>query len=209
MSKHKKRKHLNFQPQNIQDHVSKAEDSYISDNPSVHKKIGGFYLSTEKKIIIGVIIFTFFLLGSSVYVLGSGEKAEAVTATQNAKAEIPVQQFDWGTIDYNGPKATKVFNIKNDGTEPLKLTKIKTSCHCTTAQLSINNNKSPLFGMNESSPWVGTVEPGKEAQLEVIFDQTFHGPSGIGPVERYVNVETNDASQPKIQFALKGNVIKS
>lgn len=202
MSHHKKRKH-----QNLEHLYTKPEEqSYNFEN---QPRRLNFNLSTEKKVIIGIIIFTLFILGGSIFVLNSGESAQAITMTQEAKADIAEKQFDWGNIDYDGPKATKIFTIKNSGTKPLQLTKIKTSCHCTTAQLSIDNNKSPLFGMNASAPWVGTVAPGKEAQLEVVFDQTFHGPSGIGLVERFVSVETNDAAQPKIDFSLAGIVIKS
>ena len=202
MSRHKKRKH-----QNLEHLYTKLEkQDYNSEN---QPRRLNFFLSTEKKVIIGIIIFTLFILGGSIYVLGSGESAQAITMTQEAKADVAQKQFDWGNINYDGPKTTKVFAIKNSGTKPLQLTKIKTSCHCTTAQLSIDDNKSPLFGMSASAPWVGTVAPGKEAHLEVVFDQTFHGPSGIGLVERFVNVETNDASQPKIDFSLTGIVIKS
>lgn len=202
MSHHKKRKH-----QNLEHSYTKPEQqNYEINKPSSRFN---FYLSTEKKVIIGILVFTLLILGGSIFVLGSGGSAQAITATENAKADVTEKQFDWGTINFNGPKATKVFTIKNTGSEPLKLNKVKTSCTCTTAQITIDGNKSPLFSMHAGSNWVGTVKPGKEAQLEVIFDQTFHGPSGVGPIERYIDVETNDANQPKLEFYLKGNVVKS
>lgn len=211
MSRNKKRRHnnKNYIPAAVYEQSNHHENTHSPAGTYTTQKVKGIYLSTEKKIVIGIIIFTLVLLGGSIFVLSSGNNsAQAINVTQNAKLDVAEKQFDWGTIKYSGPKATKVFTIKNSGTESLQLTKVKTSCTCTTAQISIDGNKSPLFSMHAGSPWVGEVAPGKEAQIEIVFDQTFHGPSGVGPIERYITVETNDANQPSIEFYLKGNVIK-
>lgn len=92
-----------------------------------------------------------------------------VTASQNAKAESSETKFDWGQIDYGGPKATKTLKIKNVGIESLRLTKVKTSCTCTTAQLIIDAKKSPLFSMHGGSnllpAYLGNVFKEKERVL--------------------------------------------
>ena len=62
--------------------------------------------------------------------------------------------------------------------------------------------------MNSSFSWVGDVPPQKEAQLEVIFDPAYHGPSGVGPINRLVSVETNDTKNSRIEFSLTGTVFK-
>jgi len=162
----------------------------------------------EKKLFIALIIGTILLLGGSVAVLSSSGTS-AITVTQNAKVEIQEKTFDWGQIEYNGPKASKTFVINNSGSETLKLFNIKTSCTCTSAQLITVDKKSPLFAMHGGSSWVGEVAPGKEAKLEIVFDQTFHGPSGVGPIQRFITVETNAADNPKLEFNLKGNVVKN
>ena len=75
MSRHKKRKH-----QNLEHLYTKLEkQDYNSEN---QPRRLNFFLSTEKKVIIGIIIFTLFILGGSIYVLGSGESAQAITMTQ-------------------------------------------------------------------------------------------------------------------------------
>lgn len=163
----------------------------------------------EKKLLIAIIIGTLLILGGGVMVLSSQSASSKVVSSQNVKAEAAEKKFDWGQIDYNGPKATKSFKIKNSGSEILKLTNIKTSCSCTSAQIIIDGNQSPLFSMHSVSSWVGEVQSGKEAELVVVFDQSFHGPSGVGPIERIISVETNDAKNPKIEFNLTGNVVKS
>lgn len=163
----------------------------------------------NNKIIIALLIGTFLILGVGVFVLSSSSAKPQLSLSQNAKAETTEKTFDWGQINYDGPKATKTFKIKNPGTETLKLSNVKTSCSCTSAQILIDKNQSPFFSMHSISSWTGEVQPGKEAELVVVFDQTFHGPSGVGPVERIISVETNDAKNPKIEFNLTGNVVKS
>lgn len=164
---------------------------------------------TNKKIIIGFIVLTILILGGGIFILSSSATTPTkITASQNAKIEIPEKTFDWGNIAYGGKKATKTFTIKNSGTDVLQLSGIKTSCTCTKAQISIDGKTSPYFSMHATSGWVGEVAPDKEAQLTVIFDQAFHGPSGVGPVERLISVDTNDIQNPKIEFSLKGVVVK-
>jgi archaellum component FlaG (FlaF/FlaG flagellin family) len=160
---------------------------------------------TEKKVFI-ITILTVFLIGGSVMVLSGS--SNNLSPNQNVNLEAPETNYDWAEIKYDGPKGTKTFKIKNNGSETLKLGKIKTSCTCTTAQINIEGNKSPLFSMHGSSSWIGEIAPGKEAELDIVFDQQFHGPTGIGPVERYITVETNDPDTPKLEFYLKGNVVK-
>lgn len=162
----------------------------------------------DKKIIIGLIVLTILILGGGVYFLSSTATSTQVTPSQNVKVEIPERTFDWGNIPYSGGNATKTFTIKNTGTGVLQLSGVKTSCTCTKAQVTIDGKGSPYFSMHSTSGWVGQVAPGKEAQLLVIFDPAFHGPSGVGSVERLISLETNDIQNPKIEFSLKGVVVK-
>lgn len=162
----------------------------------------------DKKMIIGFVILTLLILGGGIFVLSSTSVSPKITASQNAKAQVDQKNFDWGNIPYSGGNATKTFAIKNVGSDILKLTGIKTSCTCTKAQVIIDGKTSPYFSMHATSGWVGEVAPGKEAQLTVIFDPAFHGPTGVGPMERLISVETNDSSNPNLEFSLKGVVVK-
>ncbi len=162
----------------------------------------------DKKIIIGLIVLTVLILGGGIFVLSKSFTSAEVTSSQNAKAAVDQKTFDWGNISYSGGNVTKTFTIKNTGSDVLKLTGIKTSCTCTKAQISVDGKISPYFSMHSTTSWVGEVPPGKEAELKVIFDPAFHGPTGLGPVERLVSMETNDSQNPKIEFSLKGVVVK-
>ena|SRR3989304_6528471 len=171
-----------------------------------YKKAGKM---NDKKIIIAFVVITLVILGGGIFVLSSTTAAPAqITASQNTKAEVSEKTYDWGNIPYSGGNTTKTFTIKNTGSDVLKLTGIKTSCTCTKAQVDINGKTSPYFSMHSISGWVGEVAPGKEAKLLVIFDPAFHGPTGVGPMERLISVETNDSQNPKLEFSLKGVVVK-
>ncbi|MCL5073739.1 MAG: DUF1573 domain-containing protein [Actinobacteria bacterium] len=164
---------------------------------------------TEKKIVIGIIIATLVILVGGIFLVsGNSSTSATVTTSQNAKATVDNKSYDWGNIPFKGGNVSKTFIIKNTGSGTLKLSNIKTSCHCTKAQVKIGSTTSPSFGMNSVSSWVGDVPPGQEAQLEVIFDPAYHGPQGVGPITRLVSVETNDATNSKMEFSLTGTVIK-
>ena len=161
----------------------------------------------EKKIIIILIFATILIVFGGILVL-SKPSVTNIKASSDVKIITQNNSYDWGEIKYTGPKATKSFKIKNSGTDILKLYNIKTSCACTSAQITTEQDLSPLFSMHSSSSWTGEVLPGKEAELMVVFDQQFHGPSGVGTIERIITIQTNDVSQPKLEFNLKGKVVK-
>lgn len=161
-----------------------------------------------KKIIFGFTMVTLLILGGGVYILSSSSTYPQITSSLNAKVSAESKTYDWGNIAYSGGDVSKTFIIKNTGTETLKLTNIKTSCTCTKAQIDVDGKVSPYFSMHSQSSWVGEVSPGKEAKLNVIFDPVFHGPAGIGPIERLISIQTNDINNPNLEFSLKGIVIK-
>lgn len=163
---------------------------------------------TEKKLIILIAAVTLIILSGGVYVLSQTSISSQFQTSSNAKLEVNEKSFDWGQISYNGGNVSKTFTLKNSGTDILKIKNIKTSCTCTKAQLTIDEQSSPYFSMHSTSSWVGEVKPNQEAKLTVIFDPAFHGPSGIGPINRLVLMETNDVNSPKLEFTLTGNVIK-
>lgn len=161
----------------------------------------------QKSILIILGLITFTVLGLGVWLLSRPVGVE-VEKSDQAKAEVMETNHDWGEIKINGGNAEKVFLIKNAGTGPLRLSGVSTSCMCTTAQVIIDGKGSPFFGMHQKSSWVGEVPAGKEAELKIVFDPAFHGPSGIGQMTRQIEVDTNDKNSPKLEFTLKGNVVK-
>lgn len=159
------------------------------------------------KLIISIVLASFIILAGAVFLAGRIEAPPEVVASQNAKAQVETTQHDWGEIKLNGGDVKKTFVISNVGTNLLHLVNIQTSCMCTTAQVKTGEDISPRFGMHSRSSWIGKVPVGKQAELEIVFDPAYHGPSGIGPIMREVVVETNDKTNPKLTFTLSANVV--
>ncbi len=163
----------------------------------------------DKKIVILLIAATVLLVGGgTVYLAGSSSRA-TTQVSQNAKAETGEKEFNFGKIAYSGGNVEKTFTVKNSGTDNLKILNVRTSCHCTKAQvLTAGASPSPYFGMDSVSSWIGEVAPGKEAKIRLIFDPSYHGPQGVGPIDRYVALETNDPNNSKLTFSISGVVEK-
>lgn len=157
---------------------------------------------SDKKIIILMAFSTIILLFGGVFFLTKNTATPEIKASQNAKAISKESSFDWGEIGLKDGNVEKTFEIKNDGTENLKLFGVTTSCMCTTAQLILDDKSSPKFGMHDKSSYVMEVPPGKTAKLKVVFDPAFHGPSGIGPINRQITVATNDPDNSEQKYML-------
>ena len=158
--------------------------------------------------LVGIGLFTLVILGGVVFFgVKMGETTEVVADT-SVSMNINDNTYDWGTIDINAGKVTKTFTIENNGSTPLKLYDVKTSCTCTTAQLISDTDTSKKFSMHEKGASVFEVEPGKTAELLIEFDPAFHGPNGVGAISRTISMSTNDANNPELSFQLTANVIK-
>lgn len=116
--------------------------------------------------------------------------------------------FDFGTVSIKAGNASHNYKIKNTSDKPLTITKIYTSCMCTTATLvrggpATSSGRIGPFGM----PGHGIIPkisesfaPGEEAQVEVVFDPAAHGPSGVGRIYRIVYLETKEGSPLELRF---------
>lgn len=162
---------------------------------------------SSNKIIIGIIAATLLIIVGGI-ALVSRSGPQQLTVSESVHLEVQETSYDWGEIPINNGNVNKTFEIKNNSQGVLELANVSTSCMCTTAQVIINDQKSPFFGMHPNSSWLGKVAAGESAQVFIEFDPAFHGPSGIGQASRQVSLDTNDPDNPKITFNLIGNVIK-
>lgn len=163
----------------------------------------------EKKFILIFLVVTIVLLFGGVFFIGNTTSTPVISSSQNARVlVVDPASVGFGQVNYNGNNVIKTFNIKNTGTDVLKIYNIKTSCHCTQAFATIDGNDSPNFGMNTLSSWIGEIKPGKAAKITANFDPKYHGLAGVGPITRYISVETNDSSNSKLTFTLTGTVTK-
>ena len=130
-------------------------------------------LQTGGSLYISALIFIAFFWISS-------------TCIAAPELQVDSAEFNWGTV-YSGEKKEHNFILKNNGDEPLRITKIHNSCGCTAAI------------MDEK-----TILPLKQSTLSVHFNS-----SGFkGHVTKRVLVTSNDPLHPQKQFLLKANVIQ-
>lgn len=166
---------------------------------------------SERKFIIGIVIFTVLILFGGIILIGGSSKETTVEKTAGAKIEVKETNFNFKNIPYHGGNVTHSFPIKNIGIKELTIANLSTSCMCTQVSFKSKNLESPKFGMkghSSGSNWTGSLKPGEKGEIIVIFDPTAHGPSGIGPVSRFVSFETNDPDKPYVEFSFEGVVIK-
>lgn len=113
--------------------------------------------------------------------------------------------FDFGKISMAKGNVSHEFRVKNAGAKPVNITKIYTSCMCTTAILQMSSGKElgpyGMPGHGGFAPAISQiVMPGEEMTVKAIFDPAAHGPAGVGLIERVVYVENNSGKPVEIQF---------
>lgn len=106
--------------------------------------------------------------------------------------------YEFGKISMEAGNVSHRFTIENTGGTPITITKLYTSCMCTTATLITLAGKKGPFGMigHAAIPTIAeTLAPEGRVQVEIVFDPKAHGPAGVGRIERVITVE-NDAGKP-------------
>lgn len=176
-------------------------------NYNHHNKQQGVKKGSDS-FVIWIIVVTVLILGGAVYFGSKIGLSAQVTTDSQVSVAVKENRFDWGTIDINGGIVSKTFTITNEGSAPLKLYEVKTSCTCTTAQLKTADQTSKKFAMHDRNTDVFEVQPQETAELVITFDPAFHGPSGVGPASRVVTINTNDVENPTLTFQLMANVVK-
>lgn len=164
-------------------------------------------LQRRKEIKKGMLISLPILLLVGIIVFFAANYTPKENHPGVPRIEIPVNEYDAGTVSMADGLVKHTYEIKNTGIGDLKIDSIWTSCHCTTVRLTINDKTSPEFGMDKRST-SQKIAPGQTGQLEVIFDPAFHGPQGIGQAVRVVYLSTNDPQNKKVEIRLLANVIK-
>jgi len=152
-------------------------------------------------IVLGLIIWGFTRLTTPVKSIASYSASDP-----NApKIELNENNFVFGKISLSN-NATHDFKIKNTGKNPLVITDLMTSCHCTSAILKVPGQpNSPEFGMmSGESNWQGEIAPGAEATIETIYKPSVMPVKG--PVSRVITFRTNDPNNKEIQLEITADV---
>jgi hypothetical protein len=104
--------------------------------------------------------------------------APELTATEST--------YNFGTIP-QGKQVPHNFVIRNSGDAPLQIKEVNVSCGCTAAK-----------------PSASLIEPGKSAEIQVVFDST----NFTGKVQKSVTLVTNAGKARNFTFNLEGTIIE-
>jgi hypothetical protein len=163
----------------------------------------------QRKIIIGMGMGV-VALGALLLYAQPRDNQPSIRDTDAPKGAISVVEasnYDFGAISMRDGKVSTIFKIKNTEGEPIKMSKLYTSCMCTEATLKMAGKTKGPFGMlgHGFIPSFNEIlEPEGVAEIEVVFDPAAHGPAGIGKIQRTVTLE-NNGGRP-IELLITANV---
>lgn len=127
-----------------------------------------------------------FLL-TSFYVVNA-QKLQ-MEAEPQAEKGVPVMAFNESEYDFGdiaqGDKVTHVFKFKNEGSVPLLISNVQTTCGCTVPEWP----KTP-------------IAPGVESQIKA----TFNSAGKMGRQNKVITIHSN-SSEPVTRVTLKSNVL--
>jgi hypothetical protein len=161
----------------------------------------------HKKMFYILVAITVIAILSGIYI--SQEKTTAPKpAPQRQSAAVgslasPDPFHEFGKISMAAGKVSHKFTIENTGQDPVTITKLYTSCMCTTATLLTLAGKKGPYGMIGHSPIptiAETLAPGGRARVEIVFDPAAHGPAGVGRIERVITAETKSGKPLELGF---------
>lgn len=168
----------------------KDKERLQSDKRKKNKKI--IKIVVPVILVAGLVVLAFVFLGG-----GAGDAVGA------AKIDISPSEYDAGNMPIGGGLVKHTYEIQNTGEDNLKISRIWTSCMCTTAKLRVGDRESDEFGMHDNPLfWSEEIAPGETGYLDVSFDPAFHGPGGTGNVVREVYLTTNDPQNKKAKAKL-------
>jgi len=129
--------------------------------------------------------------------------------------EILEETIDAGTLSQSeyaeGDKFELEYTVKNVGTQNLIINGIDTSCMCTTAQLILGDQKSPLQGMSHGKQkieeWEMNLTQNEQAILKVFYDPNAHG-DFTGQITRTVTLKSNDPINSRIEVKFDLNQVE-
>ena len=142
----------------------------------------------------------FGIYSSQTGSMQSGEAQAATTSERTGAGQLAsmARAYNFGDVSMAAGNVRHLYTVSNTGTGPVTITKMFTSCMCTTATLVTSSGRRGPFGMPGHAPIPSIRErlaPGELAQIEVVFDPAAHGPAGVGRIDRSITLE-NDAGQP-------------
>lgn len=133
------------------------------------------------KVSFRKLILPFLLVASLFF----GLEAAVAQDDNSAKIEAKETEYDFGVFKESDGDVSHVFVVTNTGKSPLVITRVISSCGCTT----------PVFTKEP-------IAPGKSGEIKVVYNPT----GRVYPFTKTVSVYSNGKKGPLV-LTIKGEVV--
>ena len=125
-----------------------------------------------------------FWVGLAWVAFGPGPRETAAGEPAGRPVAVfPETQFQWGLV-FAGEEVVHRFPVLNEGTAPLRILRVQTSCRCT------------------KKDYTEIVRPGEEGYVTLAVDTS----GFIGEENKTARVYTNDPQNPSVVLTMRGGV---
>lgn len=128
----------------------------------------------------------FLSLAIAIFTVSGALAQEATPVSGGPEISVDKDVHDYGTIK-QGANGSCEFEVTNNGSEPLIISKAKGSCGCTVPEWP----KEPIM-------------PGKSAVMTVRYDT-----KRVGPINKSVTITSNATNASTKVVRIKGKVLAS
>jgi hypothetical protein len=109
---------------------------------------------------------------------------------------IAPDTYDFGDVSQAKGTVSALFEITNTGQDDLVISKLETSCGCTSASIIYEGKEGPVFTMSGHSrknpiDWQVIIPAGRKAHLKVYYDPSVHQ-DFRGAAVREIYIFSND-----------------
>lgn len=187
---------------------SQSKKEYDKRKREKEKEYAKQYNMKKNKKTAAILLSIMLIAGGLSFILIKQFSGAEAKPAGTPIMEVNPKEYDAGSVSMAAGVIKYTYEIQNKGDGDLKISNIKTSCHCTTARLKVGGKESPEFGMdNVFSSWSQKIPGGEKGYLEVTFDPAYHGASGVGEAVRAVYFSTNDPQNKNSEVRLLASVI--
>jgi hypothetical protein len=147
-----------------------------------------------RNLLIGIGFLALTIVVVMIALSGGDENERNVAKfnkddSSKPKAVLVTNKINWGTINVNDTKESEI-ELKNDGNAPLQVTKLSTSCGCTSVRVSWEGKNTKEYSMHQELKEKIEIAPKTVAKIKIIY-RPYTMPVE-GAVTRQVFIETND-----------------
>ncbi|MCM1042034.1 MAG: DUF1573 domain-containing protein [Bacteroides sp.] len=135
-----------------------------------------------KKLVCGFVLASALLCAGVVMAAPVVDKAETTEKVEGPGIKFEKTVHDYGTIE-QGANGNCEFVFENNGTEPLILSDVRSSCGCTVPSWP----REPIM-------------PGKKSAIKVHYDT-----NRIGGISKSITVSTN-GNPDRVVLSIRGTV---